>query len=110
MDLNIHIWSGSMSIARAGLETSPARVVLLLLIAVAAFTVFWLGLNLTFPELRETGIPSTVIRLAIHTTILTGLWLGLARTDLPYGTRARIWLALAVPFTVWLAIIWSFAL
>lgn len=86
----------------------PRSVVRLFLLAVA-FTAFWLGLNVMLPELQATGIPSVVIRLAIHTTMLTGLWLGLAQTDLGSGTRIRVWLAVAIPFTAWLAVIWWLA-
>jgi len=86
----------------------PRGVVGLFLLAVA-FTAFWLGLNVMLPELQATGIPSVIIRLAIHTTMLTGLWLGLAQTDLGSGTRIRVWLAVAIPFTAWLAVIWWLA-
>jgi hypothetical protein len=86
----------------------PKSVVRLFLLAVA-FTAFWLGLNVMLPELQATGIPSVIIRLAIHTTMLTGLWLGLAQTDLGSGTRIRVWLAVAIPFTAWLAVIWWLA-
>lgn len=80
----------------------------LFLIAVAA-TAFWLGLNVIFPELQATGIPSAVNRLIIHSVILAGLWLGLSRTDFDAGARVGVWLAIAVPFTAWLAIVWWFA-
>jgi len=80
----------------------------LFLIAVAA-TAFWLGLNVIFPELQATGIPSAVNRLIIHSVILAGLWLGLSRTDFDAGARVGVWLAIAVPFTAWLAIVWWLA-
>jgi hypothetical protein len=41
--------------------------------------------------------------------MLGGLWLGIAQTDFDSGTRIRIWLALAVPFTAWLALVWWLA-
>jgi hypothetical protein len=88
----------------------PARTIVAGLFLLAALlTVCWLGLNLAFPELQATGVPSVVIRLAIHTIVLIGLWLGLARTDFDHGTRVRVWLAIAVPFTAWLAIVWWLA-
>jgi len=80
----------------------------LLLLAVT-FTALWLGLNLAFPELQATGIPSSVVRSIIHATMLAGLWLGLARTDFDAVTRVRVWIALALPFTAWLAIAWWLA-
>jgi hypothetical protein len=80
----------------------------LFLLAVA-LTAFWLGLNAIFPELQATGIPSVVIRLLIHATMLTGLWLGLAQTDFDTDTRVKVWLAIALPFSAWLAIVWWLA-
>ena len=90
--------------------SSPAhRGAIYLFLAAAAFTAAWLGLNFVFPQLQPTGIPSVAVRVIIHVTILTGLWLGLARTDLQAGTRAKVWLAIAVPFTLWLAAVWGLA-
>jgi hypothetical protein len=80
-----------------------------LTLAGAAFTAFWLGLNVMLPELQPSGIPSVVNRAVIHTAILVGLWLGLARTGLDHRTRVRTWVALAVPFTAWWAIVWWLA-
>jgi hypothetical protein len=80
----------------------------LFLLAVA-LTAFWLGLNVIFPELQATGIPSVVIRLLIHATMLTGLWLGLAQSDFDINTRVKVWLAIALPFSAWLAIVWWLA-
>jgi hypothetical protein len=96
---------------KAVLQTSPAipSPVLGLLVLTLAFTAFWLGLNVLLPDLQATGIPSIIIRLAIHTTLLTGLWLGLARTDFEADTRVRVWLAIALPFTAWLAAVWWLA-
>jgi hypothetical protein len=77
--------------------------------AVAVLTATWLALNLLVPSLQPSGIPFTVVRLAIHAAILGGIWLGLARTAFEYRQRLAIWLALAVPFTVWLIAIWILA-
>src|SRR5262245_8026482 len=74
-----------------------------------AFTTLWLGLNAVVPELQATGIPSVLIRLVIHTAMLAGLWLALARTDFDARTRVSVWLAIAVPFTAWLALVWWLA-
>ena len=71
-----------------------------------ALAAVWLVINFLLPELGPTGIPSTVVRLVIHGTILTGLWLGLARTDFSLNKRVAIWSAVAVYLTVWLAFIW----
>jgi hypothetical protein len=76
----------------------------------AALAAIWVGANLLFPALAPTGVPSAVTRLAIHAAILAGLWLGLQRTGFSPGKSAAIWLAVAVPFTLWLAVVWSLAL
>jgi len=73
-------------------------------------TACWLGLNFLVPELWSTGIPTIVTRLLIFGTILTGLWLGVSRTDFDGSTRLTLWFAIAVPYTLWLALIWGLAL
>jgi hypothetical protein len=65
--------------------------------------------NLAFPGLAPTGIPSIVSRLGIHIAVLTGLWLGLSRTEFSASKRIIIWLGVAVPFTLWLAVVWNLA-
>lgn len=77
--------------------------------AVAALTAAWLAINLLVPSLQPSGIPSTIVRLAIHAAILGGIWLGLARTGFEYRQRLAIWLALVLPFTAWLIAIWILA-
>jgi hypothetical protein len=81
-----------------------------LFLLVAACTAAWLGLNVALPGLQATGIPSVAIRLVIHTVMLMGLWLALAQTDFPSRTRVSVWLAIAVPFTAWLAVVWWLAI
>ncbi len=73
-------------------------------------TVCWLGLNFLFPNLWPTGFPMIVTRLLILATILTGLWLGLRRTDFDDSARVTLWLAVSVPYILWLACIWALAL
>jgi len=90
-------------------QSSTQRGAMGLFLLAVAFTALWLGLNIAFPELQATGIPSVVIRVVIHATILTGFWLGLAQTDFDAGTRIRVWFAIALPFTAWLAIVWWLA-
>src|SRR3984893_13842498 len=82
-----------------------ARRFLLAVVLAAA----WLALNVVFPDLGPTGIPTAVTRLIVHGIILVGLWLGLSRTDFTGGTRVGLWLAIAVPFTLWLALVWRLA-
>jgi hypothetical protein len=80
----------------------------LALLGLAAAAV-WISGNLLFPWLAPTGIPSAVTRLAVQLTILAGLWLGLRRTEFSSTKRIGVWLAVAIPLTLWLAFIWNFA-
>src|SRR6201997_4635451 len=84
----------------------PWRVLLWL----APLTAFWIGLNYWVPGLQASGVPSTASRLAIHIAIVLGLWLALERTELPPRQRLAVWLAVIVPYTLWLAVIWSAAI
>jgi hypothetical protein len=84
----------------------PWRVLLWL----APLTAFWIGLNYWVPALPGSGVPSTAGRLAIHIAIVLGLWLALERTELAPGRRLGVWLVIVVPYTLWLAIIWSAAI
>src|SRR5436190_4938877 len=87
-------------------DANACRHALLLFLAMAAATAAWLGLNLVFPGIQPTGISQTVSRLMIHGAILAGLWVGLARAGFNGNKHLRIWLVIAVPFTVWLVLVW----
>lgn len=76
----------------------------------AALAALWLGLNFMVPELQPTGIPTIVVRVTIYGAIVIGLWLALSRTDFDSRTRLAIWLAIAVPYTAWLAVVWQLAI
>jgi hypothetical protein len=80
------------------------------LLWVAPLTALWIGLNYWVPALPASGVPSTASRLAIHIAIVLGLWLALERTELQLRRRVGVWLAIVVPYTLWLAIIWSVAI
>lgn len=70
----------------------------------------WIGANLLFPGLAPSGIPSAVTRLAINGVILFGLWRALLAAGTPPGRRTAVWFAIALPFILWLAVIWGAAL
>ena len=89
-------------------ETSQTATIGLFLLGIA-LAASWVGINLAFPGLAPTGVPSVVTRLGIHIAVLTGLWLGLSRTEFPASKRIVVWLSVAVPFTLWLAAVWSLA-
>jgi hypothetical protein len=90
-------------------QLSRAASLALLLLGIA-LAVLWVGGNFLLPGLAPTGIPSVVTRLAINSAILIGLWLGLQRTEFSPGKRTIVWLVIAVPFTLWLAVVWKLAL
>src|SRR5258708_3125892 len=97
-----------MQTARSSVEVAAARAGALFLLA-AVLAAFWLELNFAFPALYPSGIPTVVTRLIIHGVIVIGLWLGLARTALGMRARVATWLAIAIPYTLWLALIWVLA-
>ena len=84
----------------------PWRVLLWL----APLTAFWIGLNYWVPGVQASGVPTVTVRLAIHVAIVLGLWLALERAELTTRQRLGTWLAVVVPFTLWLAVIWSAAI
>jgi hypothetical protein len=45
-----------------------------------------------------------------YAVIAIGLWLGLERTDLTLGQRRTTWLAVMIPYTLWMAVAWSAAI
>jgi hypothetical protein len=91
--------------------TSPARgQPWRVLFWLMPLTAFWLGLNYWVPQLQASGVPTMTVRLAIHIALVLGLWLALERTALMPRRRLGVWLALVVPYTLWLAVIWSGAI
>jgi hypothetical protein len=99
-----------MSTLSAGLKPPAFQTSSIgLLLSVGAFAVLWIGINLFFPALAPTGIPSALIRLTVHVATLTGLWLGLSRTGFSANQRVILWLSVAIPLTLWLAVIWNLA-
>jgi hypothetical protein len=98
-----------MTLTSVDLKASPSSSSLGLLLLGIMAAVLWVGGNVWLPWLAPTGIPSVVVRLGIHSVILIGLWLGLARTGLSGNKRVGGWLAIAVPFTIWMAVVWYLA-
>lgn len=70
----------------------------------------WLLLSYAVPALQASGVPSVATRLGIHVALVLGLWLGLERTDLSPRQRVSVFLALAIPYVLWLSAIWSAAI
>lgn len=96
----------------AASSPAPARfgqVVGLVLLA-AAGSMLWIGINLLFPSVSQTGLPLGATRLAILTFILYGTWLGLTHAGIVGRRRLTAWLVVAVPLLVWQSAAWWLAL
>jgi hypothetical protein len=77
------------------------------LLAVATAVAAWFALVWGVPEVGATFNNLGIIRIVIHGVTLSGLWLGLGLVGLSSETRLRVWLAIAIPFTLWLAAMWT---
>ena len=80
------------------------------LIWLAPLAALWVAVNLAFPALGASGVPTVTSRVAIHVVIALGLWLGLERAELTPSQRRNVWLAVMIPLTLWLAVVWSAAI
>ena len=60
--------------------------------------------------ISASGVPATAVRLITYGLIGVGLWLGLESTDLTPGQRRATWLAVIIPYTLWMAVAWSGAI
>src|SRR5262245_46068106 len=107
--MNLIEWRYAMTATLPMQDRNAAVGAFGLLVAAIAFTLAWFGFVALFPELQASGLLSVIVRVAIHATILAGIWLALARTAFDAGTRLGLWLFLAVPFTAWLALVWWLA-
>jgi hypothetical protein len=99
-----------MTAATLGIDTAPARPAWQALFWLVPLTALWVALNYAFPVIGASGASTVAARLAVHVLIALGLWLGLERTDLTASQRRNVWLAVMIPFTLWLAVVWSAAL
>jgi hypothetical protein len=80
------------------------------LLWIAPLTALWIAVNYAFPILPASGLQTVAARVFIHILLALGLWLGLERAELTPSQRRNVWLAIMVPFTLWLAVIWSAAI
>jgi hypothetical protein len=90
-------------------ENHPGHQGLRALRWLVPLTGLWIALNYALPVIGASGVPTVVSRLTIHVMVALGLWLGLERATLMPSQRRNVWLAVMIPFTLWLAIIWSAA-
>lgn len=99
-----------MTAAALHAEIGSARQGWRALLWIALLTAVWIAVNFAFPVIAATGMPTVAARLAIHVLIGLGLWLGLERTQLSPAQRRNQWLAVMIPFTLWLSLIWGAAI
>jgi hypothetical protein len=79
------------------------------LLWVVPLTASWIVVNYWQPGLQASGVPTTAFRLMTHVLIALALWLALERSTMAQAQRRAVWLAVMVPYTLWLAVIWSAA-
>jgi hypothetical protein len=87
----------------------PHNAALTRLLAVAAVAAAWFALVWLVPGIGAAFNEIGALRIAVHAVTLWGLWLGLGLSGLSREAQVRTWLAIAIPFTLWLAAIWALA-
>ena len=88
-------------------DAAPSRQGWRSLLWIIPLTALWIGLTYSFPIVSASGVQTVAVRVFIHMLLALGLWLGLERADLAPGQRRNFWLAVLIPYTLWLAVIWS---
>jgi hypothetical protein len=99
-----------MTAASLSIHTAPAGRAWPALFWLVPLTALWIALNYAFPVIGASGASTVAARLTVHVMIALGLWLGLERAELTSSQRRNVWLAVMIPFTLWLAVIWSAAI
>lgn len=80
------------------------------LLSITSLTALWIGVTYAFPVVLASGAVTVAARTSIHVAIALGLWLGLERTELTPAQRRNTWLAVTIPLTLWLSVIWGSAI
>jgi len=70
----------------------------------------WIALNLVFPGMEPTGIPTVITRLIVQAVILLGLWKALSNAEINNRARLTIWVSSAVLLTAWFVLIAELAI
>lgn len=99
-----------MTAATLHADVVPPRQAWRALLWIMPLTALWLGLTYSFPIIPAGGAQTVAVRDFIDVMLGLGLWLGLERTNLAPGQRRKFWLAVLIPYTLWLAVIWSGAI
>ena len=99
-----------MTAASVPVDLTPPRPAWRSLLWTIPITALWTLLIYWQPGIPASAVPITALRLMIHGLIALGLWLGLERTDLTPSQRRTTWLAIMIPYTLWVGIAWSAAI
>src|SRR5258708_2178942 len=99
-----------MTAAAVPADIGPLRPAWRSLIWVAPLTLLWILLIYWQPAISTSGVPTAAPRLMAYGLIGLGLWLGLERTDLTSDQCRTTWLAVMIPYTLWMAVAWSAAI
>jgi hypothetical protein len=88
----------------------PPRLAWRSLLWTVPLTLLWILLIYWQPTISASGVPTAAPRLMAYGLIGLGLWLGLESTDLTSDQRRTTWLAVMIPYTLWMAVAWSAAI
>src|SRR6516165_9477863 len=88
----------------------PPRTASQSLLWIVPLTLLWILLIYWQPAISASGVPATAVRLITYGLIGVGLWLGLESPDLTSDQRRTTWLAVMIPYTLWMAVAWSGAI
>lgn len=85
----------------------PPRATWQSLLWIAPLTLLWILLIYWQPTISDSGVSGTAARLMTYALTGVGLWLGFERAELTGGQRRATWLAVMIPYTLWMAVAWS---
>ena len=80
------------------------------LLWIVPLTLLWTLLIYWQPAIPASGVPTTAVRLMTYGLIAVGLWLGFENADVTSRQRRTSWLAVMIPYTLWMAVAWSAAI
>ena len=99
-----------MTAAAFSADVLPSRSAWRSLVWVVPLTLLWTLLVYWQPMIPASSVPTTAVRLMTFGLIAVGSWLGLERADLTPGQRRTTWLAVMIPYTLWMAVASSAAI
>jgi hypothetical protein len=99
-----------MAASVANIEMKERRSEFRLLFYALLLAAAYVGLNIALSQSEAAAMLFAAVRVVIHGVLLAGLWLALARTAWSSTARIATWLAIAAPWTAWLAGVWTLAL